>query len=139
MMLGSLTNSSPGIGTGTSFQFRGNLNASYRFNGTFVAEIFGNYNSSIRTIQGTRPAFGFYTIAARKEFFHKKASLGLTATNPFTKYIDQRSELFGSNFTQSQLRRVPYQSFGLTLSYRFGKLEFKSKDRDNGNEPAPVE
>ena len=139
IQLGSQTNSSPGIGTGTSFRFRGNLNASYRLSGSFVAEVFGNYNSSSKTIQGTRPAFAFYTIAARKEFWHKKASLGVTATNPFTKYIDQRSELFGSNFTQSQLRRVPYQSFGLTLSYRFGKLEFKSKDRDNGNEPAPVE
>ena len=139
MMLGALTNESPGLGKATGFAFRGNLNASYKFPGNFVAEAFGTLNSTQKTIQGTRPAFGFYTLAMRKEFWNKKASLGLTATNPFNKYVDQRNTLYGSNFTQTQLRKVPYQSFGITLSYKFGKLEFKSKDHGSSNEPAPIE
>lgn len=139
IQLGERTNSSPGLGSVTGFAFRGNLNASYKFPNKLTAEVFGNYNSSQKNIQGLRPAFGFYTLAVRKDLFHSKASLGITATNPFNKYVDQRSTLFGSNFTQSGLRKVPYQSFGITLSYKFGKLEFKGKERDNNTEPAPIE
>jgi ferric enterobactin receptor len=139
IQLGERSNSNPGLATVSGFAFRGNLNVSYKFGHDFMGEIFGNYNSSQKNIQGLRPAFGFYTLAVRKEFLHKKASIGLTATNPFTKYVDQKSTLFGSNFSQSSLRRVPYQSFGLTLSYKFGKLEFKAKPRENDNEPAPID
>jgi hypothetical protein len=139
-MFGDRTNKSPGLGSVSGFAFRGNLNASYHFSHDFVAEVFGNYNSTQQNIQGKRPAFYFYTLAMRKEFFNKKASLGLTATNPFGKYVDQTSTLFGSNFDQTTLRRVPYQSFGLTLSYKFGKLDFKRKEKDRSDEgPAPIE
>jgi hypothetical protein len=35
---------------------------------------------------------------------------------------------------------VPYQSFGITFGYKFGKLEFKKeKERNNDNEPAPID
>lgn len=139
IQFGERTNESPGLATVSGFAFRGNLNASYKFPNKLTAEIFGNYNSSQKNIQGMRPAFGFYTLALRKDLFHSKASLGLTATNPFNKYVDQTATLYGSNFTQSNLRRVPYQSFGITLSYKFGKLEFKGKERENGGEPAPID
>jgi ferric enterobactin receptor len=141
IQLGERTNQSPGLATVSGFAFRGNLNASYKFGHDLIGEVFGNYNSSQKNIQGTRPAFGFYTLALRKDLFHKKASIGLTATNPFNKYVDQRSTLFGNNFTQAGLRRVPYQSFGITFGYKFGKLEFKAKEkeRNNDNEPAPID
>jgi ferric enterobactin receptor len=136
---GERNNQSPGLGSVTGFVFRGNLNATYKFGHDLIAEVFGNYNSSQKTIQGTRPAFAFYTMAMRKEFFHKKASLGITATNPFNKYVNQRSILYGTNFYQSGLRQVPYQSFGITLSYKFGKLEFKGKEHDSDTNPVPVD
>jgi outer membrane receptor protein involved in Fe transport len=139
--IGERSNSSPGLATVSGFFFRGNLNATYKFGHDLIAEVFGNYNSSQKTIQGTRPAFGFYTLAVRKEFFHKKASLGFTATNPFTRYVTQRSVLYGTNFYQTGVREVPYQSFGLTLSFKFGKLEFKEKEKehDTDTNPAPVD
>jgi outer membrane receptor protein involved in Fe transport len=139
--IGERSNSSPGLATVSGFFFRGNLNATYKFGHDLIAEVFGNYNSSQKTIQGTRPAFGFYTLAVRKEFFHKKASLGFTATNPFTKYVTQRAILYGTNFYQTGVREVPYQSFGLTLSLKFGKLEFKEKEKehDTDTSPAPVD
>ena len=126
IQFGTRTNANPGLPTVTGFAFRGNLNASYSFGKGLIAEVFGNYNSSQKTIQGTRPAFGFYTLAMRKTFLHKNASVGLTATNPFNKYVDQSSILYGTGFTQTQLRKVPYQSFGITLSYKF-EVEFKRK------------
>jgi ferric enterobactin receptor len=141
IQFGTRTNASPGLATVTGFTFRGNLNASYSFGKDLIAEVFGNYNSSQKTIQGTRPAFGFYTLAMRKTFLHKNASVGLTATNPFNKYVDQSSILYGTGFSQTLLRKVPYQSFGITLSYKFGKLEFKEKEKEHeiDTNPAPID
>ncbi|HEX9512643.1 MAG TPA: TonB-dependent receptor [Puia sp.] len=136
---GERSNQSPGLPSVSGFTFRGNLNATYKFGHDLIAEVFGNYNSSQKNIQGTRPAFGFYTMAVRKEFLHKKASLGLTATNPFSKYVNQKTTLYGTNFSQYNLRQVPYQSFGITLSYKFGKLQFKGKEHENDTTPAPID
>ncbi len=118
--------------------YRINLNATYQFPHDFTAEVFGNYNSSQRTIQGTRPVFAFYNLAVRKQFMKKKLSIGLTAADPFSKYIDQTTTTAGPNFYQSSLREVPFRSFGITLNYRFGKLEFKKekpKEDNNNNMP----
>ena len=76
----------------------------------------------------------FYNIAIRKQFMNKKASVGLVSANPFTHYVTQRGTTNGPTFNQVNIRQVPLQSFGITLSYKFGKLEFskdKEKEKDN--------
>ncbi|PTQ97860.1 outer membrane receptor for ferrienterochelin and colicin [Mucilaginibacter yixingensis] len=133
VQLGERTNSSPSLPSVTGFAYRVNLNASYQFPADLLAEVFGNYNSNQKNLQGTRPGFGFYNIAMRKQFMNKKASIGLTAANPFAQYVSQTATTSGTNFTQANLRQVPYRSFGITLSYKFGKLEFKNKDENNNN------
>ncbi|MDB5016643.1 MAG: Ferric enterobactin receptor precursor, partial [Mucilaginibacter sp.] len=95
------------------------------------AEVFGNYNSSQKNIQSTRPSFFNYNMAVRKQFLNKNASIGLTTANPFNYYISQKQTLFGSNFNQTNLRLVPVQSFGITLSYKFGKLKFDNNKENN--------
>ncbi|GAA4102911.1 outer membrane beta-barrel family protein [Mucilaginibacter panaciglaebae] len=130
VQLGERTNSTPGLASVTGFAYRLNLNASYKFPGDLMAEVFGNYNSSQKNLQGTRPGFGFYNIALRKQFLNKNASIGITAANPFAQYVSQTTTTHGANFEQSNLRQTPYRSFGVTLSYKFGKLEFK-KEEDN--------
>ncbi|MBD1386031.1 TonB-dependent receptor [Mucilaginibacter rigui] len=139
IFLVSRTNDAPGVGKVTAFQYRLNLNASYQFPSNFLAEAFGNYNSSSRTLQGNRPQFFWYNIAVRKQFLDKKASIGLVANNAFSKYINQSSTTSGPGFSQASLRQLPLRSFGITLSYKFGKLEFsKNKDKegreDNGGQ-----
>jgi len=133
MFFGERINRNPGNPTVNGFAYRINLNGSYDFGHDLAMEVFGNYNAAQRTIQGTRPAFMFYNIALRKQFLNKKASLGLTAANPFNEYVDQRATASGINFNQSSLRQVPFRSFGISLSYKFGKLDFK-KDRDKEGE-----
>jgi len=133
VQLGERTNSTPGLASVTGFAYRINLNTSYEFPANLIAEVFGNYNSSQKNLQGTRPGFGFYNIAVRKQFMNKKASIGVTAANPFAQYVNQTSTTYGANFSQSNLRQVPYRSFGITLSYKFGKLEFKNDKEDNKN------
>lgn len=131
IQLGERTNSTPGFVSVTGFAYRINMNASYQFPADLMAEIFGNYKSSQKNLQGTRPGFGFYNIALRKQFLNKKASVGLTAANPFAQYVNQTTTTHGANFSQANIRQVPYRSFGITLSYRFGKLEFKKEKDDN--------
>jgi ferric enterobactin receptor len=134
MMFADRITTNPGNPDVSGFTYRINLNATYQFPHNLTAEIFGNYNSSQRTIQGTRPAFAFYNLAIRKQLLNKKLSLGLTASDPFNQYINQRSTTTGPGFDQTNLRQVPFRSFGITLNYRFGKLEFKKdKDKDENN------
>jgi ferric enterobactin receptor len=139
MMFGDRITTNPGNPTVSGYVYRINLNATYDFGSNLIGEVFGNYNSSQRTIQGTRPAFAFYNFAVRKQLWNKKASIGLTASDPFTKYINQTTTTSGTNFTQTSQRQVPFRSFGITLSYKFGKLEFKKeKDKDDNNNETPA-
>lgn len=136
MMFSDRITTNPGNPTVSGFMYRINLNATYQFPNDFAAEIFGNYMSSQRTIQGTRPGWGFYNIALRKQMMHKKLSIGLTAGDPFNKYINQTTVISGGNFKQTSLRETPFRTFGITLNYRFGKMEFKkerNKDENNDN------
>jgi len=137
MMFSNRITTNPGNPTVRGFMYRINLNASYDFGHDFIGEAFVNYNSSQRTIQGNRPVFAFYNLAVRKQFWNKKASIGLTTTDPFANYLSQKSTTSGTGFTQTSIREIPFRSFGITLSYRFGKMEFKKNKDDNNNNDMP--
>lgn len=113
--------------------WRLNLNAAYSFPNDLVAEAFGEYRSAWNSIQGRVPQVINYTLAFRKLFWHKNASIGLTATNPFNQYIRQLTTLNTSNYTGTYLRMVPYRSFGMSMTYKFGKLQFK-KEKEHGED-----
>ena len=53
--------------------------------------------------------------------------------NPFNKYINQYSQQKTQDFVSNIYRFAPYRSFGITLSYKFGKLKFKPKDKEGEN------
>lgn len=126
----------PGNAKVSGFAYRINLNSSYDFGHDLAAEFFINYRSSQKGIQGTNPAFYFYNLAVRKQIMKKKASIGLTAANPFGNYVNFTSNTFGSNFYQTNMRQVPFRSFGISLMYKFGKLEFKRDRERDDNAPA---
>ncbi|MBS1635774.1 MAG: TonB-dependent receptor [Bacteroidetes bacterium] len=111
----------------SGFNYRINLNATYQITETFIAEVFGNFNSPRINVQGKMPAFTTYNFALRKQFYHKKMSLAFTTANPFNKYVKQKTETTGTNFTLTSLRQMPYRSFGLNFTWKFGKLEFKKQ------------
>ncbi len=124
--------------------FRVNLNATYQFANNFIAEAFGNYNSASTNIQGRMPQFITYNFAMRKQFLNQKASFGFTTTNPFAKFVNQVSTITqsatanGQPYASYNLRQVPYRSFGISLAYKFGKLEFK-KSKEENNMATPIE
>ncbi|MBV9961563.1 MAG: TonB-dependent receptor [Parafilimonas sp.] len=116
-----------------SFNYRINLNATYQFSKSLSAEFFGNFNSPRNELQGKYPSFTFYTFAARKQLWNKKASIALTASNFLSEYLKLPTELFGTNFTSTNVRKIPIRSFGINFTYKFGKLEFK-KDKDDSKD-----
>lgn len=119
-----------GAANGMSYRF--NINTSYALPEDLILEAFGNYNSSLNTIQGKRPQSLTYTFAFRKQFWNKNASIGITATNPFTRYVNQLTTVVSNNYISYNTVKVPYRSFGVSFTYKFGKLEFKKgKDEDN--------
>ena len=123
IQLGLRTNETPGLATVTGFAARTNLNATYEFAHDLTAEVFGNYNSPQKNIQGLRPAFFSYNMAVRKQLFSKKASIGLTATNPFNQFVSQKATTVGANFNQTTIRDdLPFLAPSvISLSYKFGK------------------
>jgi ferric enterobactin receptor len=110
---------------------RVNANLTYEFSQKLVAESFLNYRSSGVTVQGRRPSFFTYTFAMRQFFANKKASIGLTATNPFNRYTKQVSITRNDVFDARNIRWQPYQSFGISFTYKFGKLEFKKQKEED--------
>jgi len=115
-------------------EYKINLNVAYQFPKDLSAEVFGNYNSPRVGIQGTNASFLFYTLAVRKQLLNKKASIGLSATDPFNKYINQNTAIIQAGNMQYALRQVPYRSLGITFSYRFGNLKFDHKE-DSAKDP----
>lgn len=120
-------------GSITSFNYRTNLSLSYQFNNDFIGEAFGDFNSPRNEVQGKYPSFTSYNLAFRKQFWHKKASIGFTTTNPFNKYVNQPTEVSGQGFVLNSFRRVPYRSFGISFTWKFGKLEFKKEPEQHEN------
>jgi len=115
------------------YRFRINLNATYQFPHDLILELFGYYNSATNNVQGRTPQSGAYTFAFKKQLWNKKASVGFTVTNLFNKYIEQVTTVAAANYSSYNTRFVPYRSFGVSFTYKFGKLTFK-KIKENEND-----
>ncbi len=118
----------------TGLRTRVNMNASYQLPKDLVLELWGFYSAPSKSVQGKIPQFFIYTFAFRKLFWDKKASLGFTATNVFSKYIRQVSTIATEGYSSQNERKLPFRSFGISFSYKFGKLEFKkTKETEDNN------
>lgn len=109
--------------------YRAFINASYKIDNTLSAESFFMLNSPKRTFQGTTPSFSMWTLAIKKEIMDKRASIGLSITDPFTENKNFKWELNTPEYSQSSRMKVPFRSFGVTFSYNFGKVDSKNKAR----------
>lgn len=109
---------------GTYISYNAFLSGSVNLKGGFAAESFVILNSPKRTIQGTTPSFSLWIIGVKKEFWDKKASLGLNTFDPFQENKPFNSLTKGKTFTQFSNTEFPFRSFGISFSYRFGKVTF---------------
>jgi len=100
---------------------------SYSFKKGWKAEAFGFYRAPTRTLQGDRTSFWMTSVGFQKEFWDKRASLGIRIVDPFNRTKTFRTELRGEDFYQKSDFTIPFRSFGLNFRYTFGKLDFKAK------------
>ena len=123
-----------------SFNYRLNINANYQFTNSLLAEFFANFNAARHEVQGTYPSFTSYTFAMRKQFWKKKGSIALTASNLFSEYLTQKTVLKGPDFTVNSERKIAFRSIGINFAWKFGKLEFKkNKEENDSNLNAPAQ
>jgi hypothetical protein len=109
---------------GTYINYNAFLSASVNLKNGFAAESFVILNSPRRTIQGTNPSFSLYIIGVKKEFWDKKASIGLNTFSPFKEDIDFNTKINGNGISQFSNTQFPFRSFGISFSYAFGKVKF---------------
>ena len=121
----------------SSLNYRLNANATYQFTPTLMAEFFGNFNSPRNEAQGKYPSFTTYSFGVRKQILNKKGSVSLTAQNPFSNYLNQETSVHGPNFSGTNLRQIPFRSFGVNFTWKFGKLEFKKEKEESGTNFGP--
>ena len=76
-----------------------------------------------------------YSFALKRQFNNRKGSVGLVANNPFALYIKQATMITGPNFISNTIRYMPSRSFGVSVSWRFGKLEFKKEKHKDEDAP----
>lgn len=105
------------------------VSATYNFGKGWKAEGFMFGNSEQWSIQGRLPAFSMMSFGVQKEIFGDRGTIGLTVIDPFNKNKSFKSELEGKNFTQVSNFSIPFQSFGVSFSYRFGNLDFQQQNR----------
>ena len=67
------------------------------------------------------------TPKTRKEFWEKRASLGLVLSQPFQEFLEFENELQGPTFTQRSTNAFQSRNLALSFSYRFGKLDFNNQ------------
>ncbi len=111
------------------YEYNGFGMAGYNFNKGFKAEVFTFFRSPNRTLQGNVPSFSMLMIGAKKEIFKKKGSIGIRIVEPFFENKSFKSDLAGDNFYQETDFTIPFRSFGINFSYRFGKMDFNNRPR----------
>jgi ferric enterobactin receptor len=105
------------------------VSSSFNFKKGWKAEMWGFWNSPRQTLQGFNPSFSMYSVGFKKELWDKRGSVGINIIDPFNKTKFFRTELEGQNFSQASEFGLPFRSFGINFSYKFGKLDFKAKSR----------
>ncbi|MBK7094112.1 MAG: outer membrane beta-barrel protein [Saprospiraceae bacterium] len=119
------------------------LSSNINFKKGWQAEVWGHFNSPSYTLQGKNPSFSMYSIGIQKEILNKKAKIGLRVAHPFAENKEFLTELSGPAFYQTNRMSIPFRSYGISFSYNFGSLDFKSRKeaidnqdqkRNNGND-----
>ena len=105
----------------------GFLSSSFNFKKGYKAEIFAFGRSRSLTIQGRVASFDMISVGIQKELWNKRGSIGIRIVEPWRPDKKFTTELTGDNFTQFSEFVLPFQSFGINFSYRFGKLNFKQR------------
>lgn len=110
--------------------FENNLfgNIQQTFGKNLVLSLNGGFSTSRIALQGTNTGYSHYTFSLNKSFLKEdRLTVGAYATNIFTKDLEFGSENKTPTFIQSSKSYYPMRSFGVSVSYRLGKLKAQVK------------
>jgi len=107
----------------------GNLNSNITLPHDIIIDAFGFARPRQQTLQGFNPAFSIFGIGAKKKIWDERGSIGISIIEPFQKRKPFRSEIENENFSQRSVFAVPFRSFGINFTYKFGKLDYKARQR----------
>ncbi|MBN8822772.1 MULTISPECIES: TonB-dependent receptor [unclassified Spirosoma] len=98
------------------------LNLAYQLPRQFTVQANGIYSTGWVLLQGKNSAWYDYSLAVRKEFWDKKASLTLGVNNPFTYPFRQQNDSQSSTFRAHTANQYFTRSVKLTFSWQFGQI-----------------
>ncbi|MBL3655611.1 TonB-dependent receptor domain-containing protein [Fulvivirga sediminis] len=107
----------------------GNLNSNITLGDDWIIDMFGFYRPKRQTLQGYMPSFSIFSMGIKKKIWGDRGSIGVNVTQPFSKYQTFGTELKGDTYYQTSENQIPFRSFGINFSYKFGKLDFKQRQR----------
>lgn len=113
--------------TNTGFDYNGRLNLTWSVNESLRVEGFTFFRSPVYTVQGKNPSWSMMSFGLKQELFKRRMTVGINFTEPFRENLIFEREIEGSDFYQYSKSVRPVRSFGISLGYRFGKLDFKER------------
>lgn len=114
--------------TRTANVWNGFGSGSLQFNKKLRMDLFGFFRGRNQTLQGTNPSFGIMSLGLNYQV-SKRTSFGIRVVEPFNPNKTFPSELQGADFRQSSVFTIPFRSFGLSFSHKFGQIDFKAQNR----------
>ncbi|CAH1001686.1 Vitamin B12 transporter BtuB [Neolewinella maritima] len=106
----------------------GNGGGSYKFNDKLRADFFVFGRGPQQTLQGSNPSFSIYGVGLNYDL-SERTSLGVRVITPFSEDKVFASELSGTDFEQYSAFTIPFRSFGVSFSHKFGAIDFKAQNR----------
>ena len=106
----------------------GNGGGSYKFSEKLRADFFVFGRAKQQTLQGSNPAFSLYGVGLNYDL-SDRTSVGLRIITPFSEDKVFASELSGTDFEQYSAFTIPFRSFGINFSHKFGAVDFKTQNR----------
>ena len=106
----------------------GNAGGSYQFGEKLRVDFFAFGRGPQQTLQGNTPGFSIFGIGANYDISERTA-VGFRVIEPFVENKVFGSDLSGPDFTQSSSFTLPFRSFGINLTHKFGAIDFKAQNR----------
>jgi hypothetical protein len=100
----------------------GNLYLSYHFDHEWRTGFNFQYYSPAITLQGTTSPYYYTSLSVSKTIFNKKLNIYASASNPYLKYLNYKTEITDPRFTEITHNDIVYRRFNIGLNYSFGKL-----------------
>ncbi|MBR4482468.1 MAG: TonB-dependent receptor family protein, partial [Paludibacteraceae bacterium] len=116
-----------------SFSWNARINANVKIISNLSAQISAYYNSPRIVAQGSVDQNYGLDLGIKANFLNKKLSISFSVKDVLDSRKKGRSITESTNFHQESFRTSCDRSYRLTLTYNFGNMKSKNKDKKNGD------